>query len=1076
MAKENAKQPYSGVTWESGAIITRNKLQNIDDAVSNFSNEVAEARTRSNESSNSGSLKERLDNMIIGSTKKTDITDETMLWVDTNVENYTIPVQDDFDNLVLMQNTQPDTSTYPQRANKIWIKNSEEQIEIPTIDELEQLQDTIANNYSTSKTYNTGDYVYYNDQLYKCVNDITVAGAWNASCWNEAVLADDVSELNNDLKYNRVNLLRIINTNTVHCVSPNGITFDWKNSYMSINGTATQNLVYNFCRRFSNHDIIIPNKKLYITLDHTLENMHFDILCWKNNDLCLNMQFFSSGEIIIPDYDEITLRLFVAEGTTVNTTVLIVATQQLNIDDLEDKIAAINNFLDINYLNFLKDYSIEKNGLTFVKNKENISISGIATNSTTTYFDLFFNKKSFPYNFSAKDTIYIQGNSEIWNLRIYYYYSVEESSILLYNKRGSNLNDEITIPENAIGCIIRLQKATEAGIDYSSIINLKILKTAPKDNQINKNISLLAIGNSFLNGAVYKNNQYHHMVGYEDSIYGQIGIALNVPSFNVHNYLYSSTGLMTDGGKGTLLNIIKNTDLISYDYLVTQISSTDLSSNNLGTISASDNDGTIAGAVINLCNYIKNNNTLCQLILLGTPPVSAAPSRSGQNAFIGDYGNGASINDLDILMNGLAKIYHFIYISWQELELSYHYLDYADYTTGQTNFRHAKDDRVYRIFGEYAGRQLYKLKENARYNNFYNNTYNITTTPTITTDVNGWLQPVDTILESNETNKTDMTPAIMSMLNDTGYCHLAPGVYYVSGNIDMPEGGSLIGCGDKTVIKLLNSVTSGYCVKINQRNIVKDISFIGDLSSNYPTLNDETPRHAIYFFSDQSTSANLPRPDCCIITNCHFRRFMGSGIYGYDTGATLCTSLLVSNCYFNKCFTAINLSYRVEYCKFTNIITYRCYYGCINNGGNNTFINCTFHGTIGFMIDNENNQSGNSGHGTVMGCVFNHIDNQSNPSLLGSGDAIICKNTPNGFVFTGCQIWYGDIRIYNSKGISISNSQIGNSKTAPEIEITGTYPVFFSNCIFSQTPTITAPSNSHFDNCYLATDGSSISI
>lgn len=128
------------------------------------------------------------------------------------------------------------------------------------------------------------------------------------------------------------------------------------------------------------------------------------------------------------------------------------------------------------------------------------------------------------------------------------------------------------------------------------------------------------------------------------------------------------------------------------------------------------------------------------------------------------------------------------------------------------------------------------------------------------------------------------------------------------------------------------------------------------------------------------------------------------------------------------------------------------------------------------MIDNENNQSGNSGHGTVIGCVFNHIDNQNNPSLLGSGDAIICKNTPNDFVFTGCQIWYGDIRIHNCKGVSISNSQIGNSKTAPEIEVTGSYPVFFFNCIFSQTPLITAPSSSHFDNCYLDTDGSSVNI
>lgn len=202
MAKEQAKTPYQGYDWTNGTVITKNKIQNIDTATADFSTEVAEARTRTNDSTLAGSLKERLDNMIIASNSQSSATNETMLWVDTNVQQYTIPVQDDFDNLILMQDTQPDTTTYPQKANKIWVKNTEEQVEIPTSDELEQLQNTVANEYSTSKTYNTGDYVYYNGQLYKCINAMTVAGAWNASYWNKVVLMDEISELFRLLKMN----------------------------------------------------------------------------------------------------------------------------------------------------------------------------------------------------------------------------------------------------------------------------------------------------------------------------------------------------------------------------------------------------------------------------------------------------------------------------------------------------------------------------------------------------------------------------------------------------------------------------------------------------------------------------------------------------------------------------------------------------------------------------------------------------------------------------------------------------------------------------------------------------------
>lgn len=53
----------------------------------------------------------------------------------------------------------------------------------------------IASEYSSSKTYAIGDYVYHNGTLYRCITAITTAEAWTAGHWTAAKLGDDVSEL-----------------------------------------------------------------------------------------------------------------------------------------------------------------------------------------------------------------------------------------------------------------------------------------------------------------------------------------------------------------------------------------------------------------------------------------------------------------------------------------------------------------------------------------------------------------------------------------------------------------------------------------------------------------------------------------------------------------------------------------------------------------------------------------------------------------------------------------------------------------------------------------------------------------
>lgn len=346
----------------------------------------------------------------------------------------------------------------------------------------------------------------------------------------------------------------------------------------------------------------------------------------------------------------------------------------------------------------------------------------------------------------------------------------------------------------------------------------------------------------------------------------------------------------------------------------------------------------------------------------------------------------------------------------------------------------------------------------------YNNTYNITTSPTITTSTNGWLQAVDTDT-ADESNKTDMTGAIMSMLNDTGYCHLSEGIFYVSGSIDLPSGSTLEGCGNKTIIRLLQSVESGYICRVKEYSTIKNIRFSGGYNQLDISTSNIGGRKGIIAIGNRDGQTPSVTPTvikCCQISNCWFEN-LDSGIYGYNSGGGLEQGLIVSDCYITRCKAGINLDYWVEYCKFSNIVTFQCYYACINNGGNNVFTGCTFHGVIGMQIDDSAGTKTNNAHGSVIGCTFNHIDNMNHPETLGNGYAIKVIDADNGFVFSGCQIWYGKVYVESSKGVQISDTLFGG---APVLETVGSDTVFLNGCIFGAALTKSTGSPVIFNNCY----------
>lgn len=254
----------------------------------------------------------------------------------------------------------------------------------------------------------------------------------------------------------------------------------------------------------------------------------------------------------------------------------------------------------------------------------------------------------------------------------------------------------------------------------------------PEDDSsvgVNKNAKLYVKGNSIMVGSVWTMNPEtgvvshdHHPSAWGNSPYSVVALRLNIPKENVNtNILHSSTGFLYAPGApsegepynpGSFLdNIVGNSvDLSSWDYLMTHFWMGDLTNFPLGNTSSVADDGSIAGGVMTLVNYLNSNYPECRLVLVSVPPVDTSIALGG-NPFTKNYyykGNAVTIAELDTLMHTLAQREHFVYVDWQELTLSRYYQKYTGgiYNATKVNNVHANNENTYRKLGEYIAEHL----------------------------------------------------------------------------------------------------------------------------------------------------------------------------------------------------------------------------------------------------------------------------------------------------------------------------------------------------------------------------------
>ena len=304
----------------------------------------------------------------------------------------------------------------------------------------------------------------------------------------------------------------------------------------------------------------------------------------------------------------------------------------------------------------------------------------------------------------------------------------------------------------------------------------------------------------------------------------------------------------------------------------------------------------------------------------------------------------------------------------------------------------------------------------------------------------------------------DRTEEIRQLLCRYGTCQLGSGTYLVSG-VDMPDNTSLMGVGSATKLLLDESLQEGYTVKLGSFCTVKDLAVAG--SAEPMTAPTEVgTRYGLLFAGTATIQDRGTPPRNSVIHGCFADGFTGGGITCTDTGYGSDCALTVSDCHLTNCGAGINISHFSEYHKFTNVLCWKCLYGCINNGGNNVFVNCGFtsNGT-GFLIDNSHGQSNNNSHGSAVGCTFNHNGNNK-------GIGIQILGATSGFVFSGGQMFFSKIVVENSVGIVFDTMNYGS---AVEISVKGGVLTMFTNSVFRTAPVpISVEDNGlvKFINCY----------
>lgn len=175
---------YSKITWNSGDVITAEKLNNIEEAVEDVSLSVDDMASSIAKIDNIESTVESLNSEIASARNY-------------NSSGTANTLGGRIDELVRISNTQPGGN------NEIWVNsgNNVVETEVPTYEEFNELKNSNAPEYSNNAIYAVGEYVFYNGNLYRCQTAITTAETWNDAHWTQVNFGAELYDMDTSMHH-----------------------------------------------------------------------------------------------------------------------------------------------------------------------------------------------------------------------------------------------------------------------------------------------------------------------------------------------------------------------------------------------------------------------------------------------------------------------------------------------------------------------------------------------------------------------------------------------------------------------------------------------------------------------------------------------------------------------------------------------------------------------------------------------------------------------------------------------------------------------------------------------------------
>ena len=334
----------------------------------------------------------------------------------------------------------------------------------------------VAAQYSTSATYNVGDYVIYNDSLYRCNTAITTGEAWTAAHWTAAVLGNDVVELKSEVtnlendNFFNFGLFAQSTTKTNKDVTYTRVS---EKRWTAVGTSSATSRYWIFEEETFVH--LKAGKKYLVEFDSSDSNI--TLATYKYVGSTLTAVPIVNGILTIPsDATGFMFRIDTASGKTVNATIDFAVYNVSELTGLDRQVREVNA---VDYLLLSDKGQTTEGGITYSRADNVYTVTG--NHGSSLWFDyLYDNGNVIPDWWVPGNRVYVQfdaiGSYGGALLQIYKY--VGNALTLLF---GTDHSTYYTIPSDfsGDGLLIRIRVAANRTVNFKARVGF--LNTMPND-------------------------------------------------------------------------------------------------------------------------------------------------------------------------------------------------------------------------------------------------------------------------------------------------------------------------------------------------------------------------------------------------------------------------------------------------------------------------------------------------------------------------------------------------------------------------------------------------------------------